>query len=57
MPLNGRITLAIGLKECFTSYEIERLSEQGFENIHIGAHISRVVTAVTDLISQLLLGA
>lgn len=54
-PINvqEQVSLAIGPEGGFTPYEVEKLTEAGFESVHLGERILRVETAVPVLLSRL----
>jgi 16S rRNA (uracil1498-N3)-methyltransferase len=53
IALNQPCTLAIGPEGGFTAYEIEKLQQAGFDDVHLGARILRVENALTTLVARL----
>ena len=51
---DGSITVAIGPEGGFIPYEIEKLSECGFQSFSLGPRILRVETAVPVILSRLM---
>lgn len=51
--LNEPVTLCIGPEGGFSAYEVDKLAEQGFQAVHLGARILRVENAVPVLIGRL----
>lgn len=53
VAMNAPTVLAIGPEGGFIPYEVELLTVQGFEPVHLGSRILRVETAVTALTARL----
>lgn len=51
--LDCPITLAIGPEGGFTSYEVEKFIDAGFDGIHLGPRILKVENAITTLTAKL----
>ncbi len=52
--LAGRVTLAVGPEGGFIPYELGKLSNSGFSQVHFGTRILSVETAVTALLTRLM---
>lgn len=50
--VDGEIVLAVGPDRGFTDYEIERLSQAGFEQVSLGSRTLRVESAVAMLLGR-----
>jgi 16S rRNA (uracil1498-N3)-methyltransferase len=50
--IDGEVALAVGPERGFTDYEVERLSEAGFERVSLGRRTLRVESAVAMLLGR-----
>ena len=54
LPNSQPTTLALGPEGGFSSYEVRKITEQGFTRISLGERILRVETAIPVAIAQLM---